>query len=491
MAALASSRARDLAVGAGLSVAFLAVYAATMCRTVFWYDSAEFATAAYVLGIPHPPGYPLYTLVGHVFTWLPMEPAAAVNLMSAVFGAVSVGLLYAVLRTIDVSRVGAGFGAAVLGAGHLFWSNAVVAEVYTPGIAALLAVVLLLLRGLASDRALPIVVGAGLAGLGLGLHMSLATCGAGFALLAASLGLRIDSVRGMRQIASRAQLRRRAAVAAGCLGAAALGSCIFLYLPWRSSMDPPLDFGNVEDWDRFVWAITGGNYKHLFGVEQTFAERALHIAGSLASQLTWLGLALALGGVGALVRRRPLVAAALMLMAIGNVWFFFDYRVHDLEVFFLPTTAVLAALAGVGADAALRALPRFQRLASGALCAVPAFMVLANYHAVDMSGFREAEAYGDELVELLPEHAVIVTFTSPPEWQHSAVFQYYQLVRGERRDVQIVTTPSASWLARLIGSGRAVYLYHPVPHVAHGSFFVDPEGPLYRVRLRPRDRMPP
>lgn len=483
-----SSRSgRRLPVGAGLALLFFGLYLATLCRTVFWYDSAEFATAAYVLGVPHPPGYPLYTLVGHVFTWLPLEPALSVNLMSATFGALAVALMYGVLRAIGIEVVGAAVGAGVLGAGHLFWSNSVIAEVYTPGIAALLGVVWLLLFGLERNRALPIVLAAGLAGLSLGLHMSIATCGLGLALLVGALGLGMERPRDLARIASRDQLRRRATVAAAALGAAAAGSCIFLYLPLRASMDPPLNFGEVDDWDRFWWAITGGNYKQLFSVDETLFERAGRIAGSLADQLTWVGLALAVAGCVALLRRRPLIAAAMLLCAAGNVWFFFDYRVHDLEVFFLPTTAVLAIFAGAGADAALRSVPRFRRLAAATLCAIPLSMVMANYGVVDMSEFRDGKDYGDELVEFLPAGAALVTFTTPPEWQRSSVFQYYQLVLGARPDVAVLTAPSAPQLARLVGSGRPVFLYYPEPRVARGSFVVEAEGPLFRVRLRPRE----
>ena len=57
----------------GLFAAIL--YGLTLCPTVYWYDSAEFAASAASLGVPHPPGYPLYTLIAHVFTWLPGEPA--------------------------------------------------------------------------------------------------------------------------------------------------------------------------------------------------------------------------------------------------------------------------------------------------------------------------------------------------------------------------------------------------------------------------------
>ena len=65
---------RDGLVAITLGAAFLGLYLLTLCRTVFWYDSAEYVTAAVALGIPHPPGYPLYTIIGHIFTRLPIEP---------------------------------------------------------------------------------------------------------------------------------------------------------------------------------------------------------------------------------------------------------------------------------------------------------------------------------------------------------------------------------------------------------------------------------
>ena len=61
------------------------VYLQTMTMTCPFWDSGEFIATSYILGIPHPPGTPLYVLIGRLFTLLPFFPqvAARVNWLSA------------------------------------------------------------------------------------------------------------------------------------------------------------------------------------------------------------------------------------------------------------------------------------------------------------------------------------------------------------------------------------------------------------------------
>jgi hypothetical protein len=475
----------EIAIGAGLGLAFLILYLTTLCPTVFWYDSAEYATAAAVLGIPHPPGYPLYTLIGHVFTWLPLEPAVAVNLMSAVFAALAVGLSYGLLRELGAGRLGAAVGAATLGATRLFWSNAVIAEVYTPNAAALIAVTWLVVRGRNQRRDRLIIGGAVLAGLSLGLHLSIATCGIGLAVLVA--GARCDT---LAEVASKHMLAARAKLAAWCAAAAFAGSLIFLYLPLRARMDPPLNFGDPSTWKQLKWHITGGNYKNWFGVDT--AERAADLAQLFYDQLLLAGLALAAIGAVSIGRRSGVVAVALLAMVLGNVTYFFDYRVHDFEVFFIPTLVVLCWLVGLGADEIVSQLrarrPALAPVLAAILALLPAGLIPANYSAVDLSDFDAAERYAETLVETLPEGAVIINFTTPPEWKVDAVFGfYYQLVLRKRLDVRVTKqAPHPRVIVDLLRDGTPVYLYHPVDSALR-LFEVVPEGPLFRI-VAPRRR---
>lgn len=483
--------ARDRIVGLALAIGFLALYALTLCRTVYWYDSAEYATAAYVLGIPHPPGYPLYTLVGHLFTYLPLEPAVAVNAMSAVFAALAVGLSYGLIREFGAGRVGAAVGAATLGGSRLFWSQALIAEVYTPAIAALAAVTWLVVRGRRLDEPRLVIAGAAMAGLCLGFHLSIATCGLGLVLLVASTGCdRLD------EVFSRQRLGARVRLALVALAAVLAGSLIFLYLPLRARMDPALNIGDPSTWEQFRWHVTGGNYAGWFGgIDRV--QRAALIARLFHDQLLVVGIALAAAGAWAWARSHTVLLAALVAMAAGNLYSFFDYRVHDIEVFFLPSIAIACWLVGLGADRAQAGVarwagdgrrPQLARLAGVALALFPAFLIAANFRAVDMSGYRDAQAFGEELIRSLPQGAVIINFTSPPEWKADAVFGcYYQKARGARPDVRVITpAPSPGVVIELLGRGVPVYLYHPVSLMVE-RFEVVPDGRLYRV-IRSRSR---
>ena len=137
--------------GASLGLAVFVLYLSTLAPTVLYYtsetkDAPVLPVAAYVLGISHPTGYPTYTILTHLFTYLPVgDVAYRVNLASAVFGALAVAALYAVGLRLSGSIVAALIGAAAFGTNPLFWSQAVIAEVYTLHVLFLAAALLALL----------------------------------------------------------------------------------------------------------------------------------------------------------------------------------------------------------------------------------------------------------------------------------------------------------------------------------------------------------
>lgn len=78
-----------------------AVYMTTLTPTVSFFDSGELISGAATLGVSHPPGYPLYVLVGHIFSYIPLGNIAfRINAASAFFGALAVMVLY--LITLNV-----------------------------------------------------------------------------------------------------------------------------------------------------------------------------------------------------------------------------------------------------------------------------------------------------------------------------------------------------------------------------------------------------
>ena len=123
---------RDAAALAAAVLGPLALYVATLPRTVVLEDDGLFLTAGAHLGLAHPPGYPLYTLILHLFTRLPFGAAAFLgHLSSAVLGALACGAVYCCARLLRASVVPALTAAWLFGVSEQFWSQAIIAEVYT------------------------------------------------------------------------------------------------------------------------------------------------------------------------------------------------------------------------------------------------------------------------------------------------------------------------------------------------------------------------
>ena len=134
----------------GVLLITLVVYLKTVAPTVSFWDCGEFIACAYTLGVPHPPGTPLYILIGRLFTLLPLseDPAFPMNLISVLTSAIAILFIY--LTTVKfialgdeeagdrdddwsyhLPRVAGGATAALMLAfSDTFWFNSVEAEVY-------------------------------------------------------------------------------------------------------------------------------------------------------------------------------------------------------------------------------------------------------------------------------------------------------------------------------------------------------------------------
>ena len=460
----------DLRLATALAGLALSLYLATLCPTIYWYDSAEYVAAAVSFGIPHPPGYPLYTLVAHLFTWLPLPSAVAVNLMSAVFAALAVGLGYLLLRVLGAGAKDAAFGALMLAVAETFWSNATIAEGYTPALASLWAVLLVLVLALRLRRPGLAYVAAGLSGAFLGFHLSIATAGLGLATLCYLGG-------GASWQARRAHLVRCAAAAVG-------GACVFLLLPVRALFRPAVNHLEPLSLERFVWLVSGGNYKDWFVRGYDLPQRIADVFWQAAQDPGLPGLALGLLGLWTLRKRAGGLALSLSLVVVGNVAFFFEYDVHDLPVFLLPSTGLLCLLSGLGLKAALESLrrPALRALLGWLALCWPVARGALDFERRDRSDFGAAERYAEAVEATLPPSAVLLSYTTPAEWKYDAVFRfYYQQTLGKRRDVIVARQLGLTYVRRLLQEGRAVYLYAPVDPISQ-HFELVPDGPLYRLQ---------
>ena len=94
-------------------------------------DSGLFISVAHEPGIAHPPGYPLYTMLAHLFTWIPLGSIAErVHALSAIAGISSCILLFEISRELKADSLSALVAASCLGVSSSFWYQAITAEIH-------------------------------------------------------------------------------------------------------------------------------------------------------------------------------------------------------------------------------------------------------------------------------------------------------------------------------------------------------------------------
>lgn len=454
------SRWPERLAGAAAFALPLVLYVRTLAPTVYGVDSADLTTAAYLLGIAHPPGSPAYLLVAHAFSWLPIgDVGYRVNLLSAVAGAMASFFLFRIVARLSREPLLALATACAVAASYYVWTACVAAELYAPGGCVVAALVALCLRWRATRQPALFYLLCVAAGLGLGVHLSLVLMLPGLALLALA-----PPVAG----AITPTLLLRGA-ACGLMGAAVYG-----YLPLRAIAPPALDPAktywqvDLSSWQGFWWMVSGAAFRRNFFAAAGPATLAAHVA-TFAFRLwsNFLGLPALLGAVGLAVglRRDAWVHGALAAMLIGHLVFYLSYGAPDAEAMFLPAYLLWGIWLGLGAQQTAHWIARSigmanpSRLAVSALAVLAALLVAVNYRLVDASRDWSARAHGEAILATLAPAAVFVG-----SWSDVRLLEYLQYVEGKRRDVELVDpffAPDGTRAARIAGAiaaARPVYV---------------------------------
>jgi tetratricopeptide (TPR) repeat protein len=398
------------------------VYALGACRTIYVGDSGELVAAAATLGIPHPSGYPLYVLLGKLWTLaVPIGSVAfRMSLFSAACAAAACGLLYQLLRRLGVAAAAALFAALTLAFSPSFWSQANVQRVYSLNALALVAATALLFAWHRSHRPAHLTAAALVTGLGACNHTFMGIFGL---------------VAGVFAIATEPGLLKRPRQVAACVGAGLAGLLPYLYLPLRSRMDPRLDWGDPETFDNFVAVLTRRDFWNRAWMESPADWLAVigdYLAG-LGRELLWVGAALAVAGAVIGWKRRSPVLLPLLVMA-ANLW---AMGIHgsrsDIFIwhrYYIPSYVMAAVLAAIAVDAAV---VRWGRRAAVVLL-IPAVLLVAGYRDFDRSRYRIAEDFSRTLLDSLPPGAHL----SASDDNILFVLIYLHLVERLRPDVDLV-----------------------------------------------------
>ncbi|MFH1007385.1 MAG: DUF2723 domain-containing protein [Candidatus Latescibacterota bacterium] len=485
-------RTNRIVAGLVFVIAF-GVYLKTMAPTTSFWDCGEYIATSYTLGVPHPPGSPLYILMGRLFTFLPFweEVARRVNLISVLSSALTVLLTYLVtVRLIKLWKgkletssdrlttcVGGAVGALSLAFSDTFWFNAVEAEVYAPSmLLTALGIWLALLwmerhRLPEGNRLLLFVVY--LFGLGGGVHL---LC-----------WLTIPTILMLMVFTDPNPLRNvRLWVAVPVLFL--LGYSTYYLLMVRAGLNPTINENDPATWESFKYFLQRKQY----GEESTLLSMLDRKADFWGYQIwnmyikyflqqfsiTWLSwtatfraatgntpmwvqvpiisLALGFGGMILQGRRDPkrfwAFLALFVIMGFGLAVYLNmpDPQPRERDYVFVGAFWAFALWIGIGATGVLDALrERTQKLAkhpktgspswpilagSIVLLAMPAHLLIANYHTHDRTDNFIGHDYGYNMLMSCDPNAILFTNGDNdtfPLW-------FLQEVKGIRKDVRVV-----------------------------------------------------
>lgn len=420
--AVAGVRGRKKALAAGVfgmaAVALpAAVYLGTLLPGVGHSgDSAELSTCARLLAVPHPTGYPLYVLTVHALgRLLPVSPALAANLFSALCAVLALLVTWRLLALLGVGKLAALPAVWTLAASPTFWEHAIVAEVYALHALLLALAALLFLRWQERRREADFYGACFVYALAFGNHLLMVTLLPAIVVLVLWVKPRafVEPLRVLVVVA----IIALCATQYGLLVArAADGAAPYRAEPINGSGDL-LPFVTGAQFHDRMFGFTAGEFwkEHL----------PRHVESSIY-ELAPLAFFVPLGVIA--LGRTP-ANAFLVLAFVGNLVFALGYDISDLQPYFIPNYLIGAFFLGAGLEALLR------RLEAGSSRAARAYAILAlaaplalgaiRLPRVVAASGRAAAAHAQAILADLGPGTIVIA-----EYHDYQFLQYYRLVEG-------------------------------------------------------------
>ena len=388
------------------------VYLYTTPRVVTLEDSGLFLMASHFGGVAHPPGYPLHSILGNLFTWLPVGSVAfRVHLLSALSASLTCAAVFWIARSL-IGRSGPAWAAGLAyGFSLVFWSQAIVAEVYT--LNTLLTFLLLACcLAFASSGNPRLLAWIGLIyGLGLSNHWPL--------IQLAVPGLLLLLWPRRRLILRKLHL---------ALPLVLVGLLPYVYLWARSLADPLISFyGPLKSLEDLLFFVSRKGYSQLEASSTASWVDQVQFAGFLLQQswvqFTAVGAGLAILGCW-LQWRRWTIGVSLAL-----VWGFFcggllltlvlafDFELLQrsvMRVYPLVSYGVMALWIGLAVDGCTRFLTSRIRLhpewvGAAAAAGLVSLVAVSNFSYNDKREETWARDYAQTILSALPPDAVLFT----------------------------------------------------------------------------------
>ncbi len=502
-----------------VSLGALALYVTTLAPTTQFWDTSEYIAAARVLGIPHPPGNPLFVLLAHVWGLFPWAAAYAVriNLFAAATSAVAAGCwfligdrwLQPIVPVRGPRRLAAVAGALTAATAFTVWNQSVVNEkVYTVSLLSIALVLWLVVRWgdqLSEDRR--------------DHHLLLIVYLLGLTATNHLMGLLVAPAVAVYVLYTDPKVLINPRFLTGAVLVGAVGGSVWAFLYIRAHFYPAIDEGEPTTWDALKAVLNREQY----GKPPVTERQATYVAqiGMWLQYFSWQwgrdwvpsvqrGLAVVFGGLGLLGawrhwkadRRSALAMTALMVTLTFVLIFYLNFKygfsqypdrsqlareVRERDYFFIASYALWGLWVGLGLASVMeaiqgsletRGLGEARRwMLSTPVLLVAVIPLVGNRLTASRAHETLARDFAYDILESVEPYGVLVTAGDNdtfPLW-------YAQEVENIRKDVVVLNLSlgNTDWYLRQM-QRRPVYPFDSAgsPAVYQAHSWPQPTGPV-------------
>ncbi len=462
------------------------VYLITLAPSVVEIDSGELAAVQTTLGIAHPTGYPLFTMIGYLFSLipLPLSKVYQLNMLAAVWCSMAIGIFVFTSKFLldnidsfnpkilrenltknkknknDIKKVGilrksasGGFahpfgkskeiipeekkilasvsGGLILAFSKTFWLQSTSVEVYSLHIFLISLVTLFLLKGYLYQHhgnekffRSPWIFFAVSLALSFSNHMTTILILPGAAYL----------------YFSKYKFSKKSFVQIGFMLLIFIPvlTLLYSYLPVRASQNPAMNWGNPVDLERIIRHVSGKQYQvWLFSSTESAKKQLLYFINELPDEFT-IELFIILIGLFAAFKFSRKLFTFLIIIFLSTVLYSINYDINDIDSYFLLAYISLSFFAMLGSFIILREF-RYKSYSYKFSIFFISFILLTHiyitYPRVNQRDNYAFKDYTKALINSADKNAIVFSY----QWDYFVSPAYYfQLVENYRTDVTIV-----------------------------------------------------
>jgi tetratricopeptide (TPR) repeat protein len=435
------------------------IYLLTLAPSVIQIDSGELTAVQATLGIAHPTGYPLFTIIGYLFLKLPL-PFTIIykaNLLAAIwclFGILffikSITLLlqnFTILQRTDKKvknkkqqvdeyggennklnvLVSSVTGALFLAFSKTYWMQSTSVEVYSLQIFLFTLIIYASLNAFFSQKeSLTDWIWAGIA-LAFGFSNHMTTL-----LTLPFIAILFFLKEGFKKHAFKKVLIT-------FIASFPIIILFYLYLPIRASSNPVINWGNPINLENIFRHVSGKQYQvWLFSSMDAAKKQLVYFIENLPTEFTIPGLLLALIGLGYIFKQSIKLFWILTISFLTALLYSINYDIVDIDSYFLFNNILIAGFISFGIYWVILWLQKKYRLKEKFFVLLIAFGLLPtiiNFNSVDQSEQHAFEDYTKAILESVEKNAIIFSY----QWDYFISASYYfQFVENFRSDVAVV-----------------------------------------------------